>query len=82
MPSAASASGVARSIRSVLDALVARARVPVRVEVDPGRMRPNDTPVLVGDPAKLRDATGWAPRIPFEQTIDDLLSYWRSQPPA
>jgi GDP-4-dehydro-6-deoxy-D-mannose reductase len=72
------ASGVARSIRSVLDALVSRARAPVRIDVDPTRLRPQDTPVIVGDAARLKDATGWQPTVPFEQMLDDLLEYWRS----
>ena len=71
------ASGVERSIRSVLDALVARARVAVRIQVDPSRMRPNDIPVLVGDASRLQAATQWRPTVPFEQTMDDLLDYWR-----
>lgn len=71
------ASGVARSIRRVLDALVARAGVAIRIEVDQSRMRPNDIPVLVGDASRLHTATGWKPTIPFEQTMDDLLEYWR-----
>jgi GDP-4-dehydro-6-deoxy-D-mannose reductase len=71
------ASGVGRSIREVLDALVSRARVAVRVESDPARMRPSDIPTLVGDSTRLRQATGWEPRIPFGQMLDDLLAYWR-----
>jgi GDP-4-dehydro-6-deoxy-D-mannose reductase len=71
-------SGVAVVLKSVLDALVARTRVEVRVEPDPALMRPSDTPVLLGDSTKLRQATGWRPEIPFEQTLDDLLNYWRS----
>ena len=74
------ASGVARSIRSVLDALVSRASVAVRVEVDPARMRPNDVPVIAGDFSRLNAATGWQPIVSFDQMLDDLLSYWRSQP--
>jgi GDP-4-dehydro-6-deoxy-D-mannose reductase len=73
------ASGVGRSIRSLLDGLIARARVTVTVEADPARMRPHDVPDVVGDPTKLTNATGWTPAIPFEQTLDDLLEYWRSQ---
>jgi GDP-4-dehydro-6-deoxy-D-mannose reductase len=61
----------------VLDALVSRARVPIRVETDPARMRANDIPVLIGDASRLRDITGWQPEIPFDQTLDDLLAYWR-----
>ena len=73
------ASGTGRTIRSIVDALVARARVPIRVEIDPARLRPNDVPVLVGDASRLRQLTGWAPDIPFDQTLDDLLEYWRNQ---
>jgi GDP-4-dehydro-6-deoxy-D-mannose reductase len=71
------ASGVARSVREVVDALVAHARVPVRVEADPALVRPVDNPVLSGDASRLRSLTGWVPQIPFEQTVLDLLNYWR-----
>ena len=43
-------SGRAITIRHLLDLLIARARVPVAVKVDPARYRPNDTPLLLGDP--------------------------------
>jgi len=62
----------------VVDALVASARVPVRIEVDPSHVRPVDNPVLTGDASKLRSLTGWAPEIPFGQMIADLLDYWRT----
>jgi GDP-4-dehydro-6-deoxy-D-mannose reductase len=42
-------------------------------EADPDLMRPADIPHLVGDAAKLRQATGWTPRIPLEQTLKDVL---------
>ena len=71
------ASGVPRSVRTVVEALVARARVPIRIEQDPARFRPNDVPVLVGNASRLEKATGWRPEIPFEQMIEDLLDFWR-----
>ena len=74
------ASGVARSIRSILDALVSRSKVPVRIEVDQARMRPNDVPVVVGNHSRLTEATGWHPQVSFDQMLDDLLTYWRGQP--
>jgi GDP-4-dehydro-6-deoxy-D-mannose reductase len=72
------ASGVARSVRSVLDGLLARSRVPIRVELDPTRLRPSDTPTLVGDATRLRDAIGWSPQVTFDRMLDDLLEYWRA----
>ena len=74
-------SGRAIRIRELLDLLIERARVPVEVKVEPARYRPNDTPILLGDPARLRDELGWTAEIPIEQTLDDLLEYWRSQAP-
>jgi GDP-4-dehydro-6-deoxy-D-mannose reductase len=70
-------SGAAITIRELLDKLIARARVPVRVQIDPARYRPNDTPLLLGDAGRVRSRFGWAPQIPIEQTVDDLLEYWR-----
>jgi GDP-4-dehydro-6-deoxy-D-mannose reductase len=71
------ASGVSRSVRAILDALVSRSRVPVRIEVDQARMRPNDVPVVVGSYARINEATGWSPRVSFDQMLDDLLNFWR-----
>jgi GDP-4-dehydro-6-deoxy-D-mannose reductase len=73
------ASGVPSTIRSILDRLAQRARVPLRVDSDPTRMRPHDLPVLVGDVSRLREATGWSPQISLDRMLDDLLEYWRAR---
>jgi GDP-4-dehydro-6-deoxy-D-mannose reductase len=72
-------SGRAITIRELLDMMITRARVAVTVRVDPARYRPNDIPLVVGDPSRVRDEFGWTPQIPIERTIDDLLAYWRSR---
>jgi GDP-4-dehydro-6-deoxy-D-mannose reductase len=72
-------SGRAVTIRRLLDLLIARARCPVTVKIDPARYRPNDNPILLGDPSRLRDELGWTPEIPVERTVDDLLEYWRGK---
>ena len=71
------ASGIGRSVQQILDTLIARSKVLVRIEVDPSRLRSSDPPMLVGDATRIKQATGWRPEIPFERTIDDLLDYWR-----
>jgi GDP-4-dehydro-6-deoxy-D-mannose reductase len=70
-------SGVGRSVRSVLDALIGLIGVPVEVAVDPARLRPADVPAMVGDATALRSATGWTPRIAWEQTLSDLVASLR-----
>jgi GDP-4-dehydro-6-deoxy-D-mannose reductase len=74
--------GAAISIRDLLDMLRARAHVPIAVAVDPNRLRPNDVPLVVGNPSRTRDEIGWAASIPIEQTVDDLLDYWRRRQAA
>jgi GDP-D-mannose dehydratase len=74
------ASGRAWAIREILDFLLGESRVrPIAVKEDPARLRPSDVPVLIGDAEKARKAVGWAPEIPFEQTLRDLLGYWRQR---
>lgn len=70
-------SGRAVSIRQVLDFFLARSQVPLRVARDEERMRPWETPVSVCDATKFRSQTGWQPEIPLEQTLADVLDYWR-----
>jgi len=72
-------SGSAMAIADLLDLLVARARVPVRIAIDPARYRPHDQPLVLGDATRIRERLGWTPQIPLDQTVDDLLQYWRSE---
>jgi len=51
----------------------------IRVETDPERLRPLDADLQVPDTSKFRAHTGWEPKIPFEQTMKDLLEYWRER---
>ncbi len=55
-------SGRGVSLHEVLDTLLELSSADVAREVDPDRLRPSDVPTLIGDPTRLRDATGWAPR--------------------
>jgi GDP-4-dehydro-6-deoxy-D-mannose reductase len=70
-------SGRTYRVGDTLEALIARARVSVDVQVDVDRLRPNDNPLVLGSPDRLMRATGWRPTIPMKQTLEDLLEYWR-----
>ena len=71
------ATGNGIRIREMLERLISLANVEVKIEVDPERLRPSDVEILIGDASKFKADTGWEPRIPFEQTLNDLLDYWR-----
>ncbi len=51
----------------------------IKIEVDPERLRPIDADLQIPNCNKFKDHTGWEPEISFEQTMGDLLNYWRSR---
>jgi GDP-4-dehydro-6-deoxy-D-mannose reductase len=73
------ASGVTRTIRSMLDYLLSLSTHKIECKLDESRLRPSDVQILLGDPAKFKKATGWEQTITFEQTMEDLLNYWRKE---
>jgi GDP-4-dehydro-6-deoxy-D-mannose reductase len=68
--------GQGTRIADALAILTSLAHTPIDVYVDPARVRPVDQPLLVADATKLR-AVGWAPSFSIEQTLADMLKYWR-----
>lgn len=51
----------------------------IKIVTDPARLRPIDADLQVPDTRKFTEHTGWKPEIPFQQTMQDLLDYWRDQ---
>ena len=72
-------SGTPVPIRTLVELMQSQARVPIAIEQDPARFRPNDTPLVLGDRRRLERDTGWVPTIPLAQTVADLMAYWRQQ---
>lgn len=74
-------SGKVYSISEVLNKLLSLSiQKDIKVEQDSKRMRPSDVPLLEGDNAKFKKATGWEPKIDYlNQTLEDMLNYWRIQ---
>lgn len=73
------ASGQPRRVGDVLAALMAAAGVQAEVTTDATRLRPTDIPVAIGNPALARHRLGWAPAIPWDQTLADVLADWQGR---
>jgi GDP-4-dehydro-6-deoxy-D-mannose reductase len=71
--------GAACTMQSIVDSLCSMSRVTVEVRRKDSLLRPNDTPVVVADAAKLREATGWKPAFTLHQSLEDTLAYWREK---
>ena len=74
-------SGKAISLRKILDILLEEADVRERIAVkkEAAKLRKLDMPVPLGKNNKIRNEVGWKPEIPIEQTLRDLLDFWRQK---
>lgn len=70
-------SGTPRRIRDLLDMLLRETDASIRVEADPARMRPSDTPYAVGSAEAAKAHLRWEPQIPLQDTVRALLVDWR-----
>ena len=68
------------SVRGCLEHLIALSprADEIEVRVDPARLRLTEPLRLVADTRPFREKTGWAPAIPFQETMRDVLAYWRA----
>lgn len=71
------ASGHPTRIGHLLEGLIALSSVPIAVEVDPERVRPNDIRSLAGNADYARECLGWVPEIPLAETLRDILDEQR-----
>jgi GDP-4-dehydro-6-deoxy-D-mannose reductase len=72
-------SGERLVIGAILERLVRIAGSDVGTVVDPQLFRPADTDVPAGDAGRLAALTGWKPEIPLDDTLADVLAYWRRE---
>jgi GDP-mannose 4,6-dehydratase len=68
------------TIREMLDKLISlSSRTDIEVLIDPERLRPIDADLQVPNTTKFQNHTGWKPKYSFDQTMLDLLTYWRNR---
>ncbi len=65
------------SVREVINILAKISDVNITLMKSPELLRKSDIPVLLGSHEKIYNDTGWKPRISFEDTLKDLLDYWK-----
>lgn len=64
-------------LADALDHLTSLSRIAVRVEIDPGLLRPADVPRQWADCTTFHQLTGWVPRVTWDRTLEDTLNDWR-----
>lgn len=67
------------TIGEALNILLSYAKISCEIRVDPELLRPSDVTLQIPSTEKFSSETGWKPIIPFEQTLKDILDYWRDE---
>jgi GDP-4-dehydro-6-deoxy-D-mannose reductase len=73
------ASGRAVKVGEILEMLLTMSSIEVRVTEDPRKVRQGEVPSIVGSAEKAAREADWRPEIPFDQTLRDLLAWWRNR---
>lgn len=71
--------GQAYSMDDLLGRLLSMSTAKIEVRVDPARVRPVENEVLLGDNRKLIAVTAYKPQYTIDQTLRDVLDYWRAE---
>lgn len=66
-------------MRDIVDIIESQTGHKFKTVVDAKLLRPTDEKIIVGDVTKLKRDTGWRQQIPMEQTVKDMLEYWRNK---
>ncbi len=72
-------SGQSISILELLKKMISFAKVKITFREDPAKIRPVDIAVSLGDNSKIKKELGWEPKIPLDQTLKEILEYFRSR---
>jgi GDP-4-dehydro-6-deoxy-D-mannose reductase len=72
-------SGKTYRVQDILDTMCNMSKCEIRVEKDPNRMRPSDTPILCCNHDKLTKDTDWEPELGLDSIIGDVLAEWREK---
>jgi len=71
--------GKSIQVKAIVDKLLSFSKVEIALKRDESRIRPTEISDSYGDHQKITAATGWQPEIPLDQTLQDLLNYYREK---
>ena len=72
-------SGNVIRVKDILEKLVSLSYKKIKVEIDKEKFRPIDVPIVQCDNSKIKKDTGWNPEIFIDETLKDVLEYWRGK---
>lgn len=71
-------SGKGLLLKDIIDMMTKQLNLEVDIHVDPRLIRPADNRIVIGSNEKIKRDLGWENKIPFEQSLRDVINYWEA----
>lgn len=68
--------GVGYSLKELVQQMASILDMEVLTETDERLIRPNDNKVIIGSNEKIKRDIGWAPEIPLQRSLEDVINFW------
>ena len=72
-------SGHAVQVRAILKKIINRSMMKIKVLLDEKKIRPVDISKIEAAVEKIQYETGWKPRISIDDSVGDVLEWWRKR---
>lgn len=66
-------SGKGRKLQEIVETMIDISGNQIEILTEPSRIRPVDSPIIVGSYKKIYAELGWEPRIDFQTSLEDVI---------
>jgi len=71
-------SGKGHSLSDIVEMISKISKINVETILNKKFVRPDDNKVIIGTYEKLKKQTGWTPKISLEESLSDIINYWKN----
>ncbi len=72
-------SGKGIALREIIEKMARMLELDIEIKISERLIRPSDNRIIIGSNRRIREETGWAPAIPLEKSLHDVVDYWQEQ---
>lgn len=72
-------SGRGVTLREIIEKMASIMGIYIKIKINESLIRPNDNRIIIGSNEKIGKDTGWKTTITLEDSLRDILDYWKTR---
>jgi GDP-4-dehydro-6-deoxy-D-mannose reductase len=72
-------SGRGVTLREIIEKMASIMGMDIKIKINESLIRPNDNRIIIGSNEKIGKDTGWKTTITLEDSLRDILDYWKTR---